>query len=232
MAEGFRLRVCFTKTGRLRLLSHLELTRAYERAVRRSGLPYAVSQGFSPKMRVSFGPALPVGTAGEREYLDVFLTRFVPQAEAAEALRRSSVEELRPRACGYVSPQEPSLTSAITIATYDVHLGRRIPHDEAERALRSLLDSGTLCVDHKGKKRVFDLSYVLPKEPEIVSEADATILRVAVRIGDVGSLRPDALVHAALGPDIQTTVTRTGLFCEDTHGWHAPLTGGHGKSGI
>ena len=40
----FRLRVTFCKQGRLALLSHLEVARALERAVRRAGLPYAVSQ--------------------------------------------------------------------------------------------------------------------------------------------------------------------------------------------
>ena len=42
----FRLRVTFHETGRLAMLSHLELARALERAVRRAQLPFAVSQGF------------------------------------------------------------------------------------------------------------------------------------------------------------------------------------------
>ncbi|WP_417304102.1 DUF2344 domain-containing protein, partial [Ellagibacter isourolithinifaciens] len=44
----FRLRLTFAKQGRLAMLSHLEVARALERTVRRAGLPYAVSQGFSP----------------------------------------------------------------------------------------------------------------------------------------------------------------------------------------
>lgn len=55
----FRLRVTFRETGRLAMLSHLELARALERAVRRAQLPFAVSQGFSPHMRIAFGAALP-----------------------------------------------------------------------------------------------------------------------------------------------------------------------------
>ena len=46
----FRLRMTFCKQGRLAMLSHLEVARALERAVRRAGLPFAVSQGFSPHM--------------------------------------------------------------------------------------------------------------------------------------------------------------------------------------
>ena len=68
MTEGrtFRLRVSFVKQGRLAMLSHLELARALERAVRRAKLPYAVSNGFSPHMRIAFGAALPVGVGGHR----------------------------------------------------------------------------------------------------------------------------------------------------------------------
>ena len=61
----FRLRVVFRKAGRLALLSHLEVARALERAVRRADLPYAVSQGFSPHMRIAFGAALPVGVGAD-----------------------------------------------------------------------------------------------------------------------------------------------------------------------
>ena len=74
----FRLRVTFRETGRLAMLSHLELARALERAVRRAQLPFAVSQGFSPHMRIAFGAALPVGVGGTAEIFDLFLTRRVP----------------------------------------------------------------------------------------------------------------------------------------------------------
>ena len=63
----FRLRLTFAKQGRLAMLSHLEVARALERTVRRAGLPYAVSQGFSPHMLIAFGAALPVGVGGTHE---------------------------------------------------------------------------------------------------------------------------------------------------------------------
>ena len=59
--QTFRMRITFAKQGRLALLSHLEIARALERAVRRAQLPFAVSQGFSPHMKIAFGAALPVG---------------------------------------------------------------------------------------------------------------------------------------------------------------------------
>ena len=82
----FRLRVTYAETGRLVMLSHLEIARALERAVRRAGLPYAVSQGFSPHMKQAFGSALPVGVGGLEEIFDVSLTDYVPPEEALARL--------------------------------------------------------------------------------------------------------------------------------------------------
>ena len=83
----FRLRVTYAETGRLVMLSHLEIARALERAVRRAGLPYAVSQGFSPHMKQAFGSALPVGVGGLEEIFDVSLTDYVPPEEALARVR-------------------------------------------------------------------------------------------------------------------------------------------------
>lgn len=223
MPEGFRLRVCFRKTGRLRFLSHLEMTRAWERAARRAGLPYAVSHGFTPRMRISFGPALPVGTAGEREYVDIVLTRFVPAGEVKRSLEESMVPELAPVECGYVSPSEGSLASRLTIAVYDVEIEGRIPQQEIQRSLVELVGSGRLHVEHKGKEKVFDLAQALPKEPEVRSCGSRIVVRVWVRIGEHGSLRPEALVSAALGQDVTCKATRSDLLMEGDEGWRRPL---------
>lgn len=223
MAEGFRLRVCFHKVGRLRFLSHLETGRAWERAARRARLPYAVSQGFTPRMRLAFGPALPVGTAGLREYLDITLTRFVPVQEVEEALGAAIVPELGLVACRYVSPAEASLASRLTIAVYEVEIEGGSPQQEIERSLVALMGTGRLEVEHKGKQKVFDLATALPKEPEVRSSEGRTVVRMWVRMGEQGSLRPEVFITAAVGADRVASVTRTDLLIEDDQGWRPPL---------
>lgn len=92
----FRLRVTFRETGRLAMLSHLELARALERAVRRAQLPFAVSQGFSPHMRIAFGAALPVGVGGTAEIFDLFLTDYVPGAPCPRGVAGGESRRLVP----------------------------------------------------------------------------------------------------------------------------------------
>jgi radical SAM-linked protein len=69
-----RVRIRFTKLGKIRWTSHRDLARMWERAFRRVGLPLAYSEGFSPRPKVSFGLALSTGHESVAEYLDVELS--------------------------------------------------------------------------------------------------------------------------------------------------------------
>lgn len=119
---NFRLRITFCKQGRLAMLSHLEIARALERAVRRAGLPYAISQGFSPHMKIAFGAALPVGVGGDCELFDLQLTRYVAPQKALEALQRASVPDLMPSAARYIEHIAPAASVAFPKSTYVARL--------------------------------------------------------------------------------------------------------------
>ena len=106
----FRLRVEYCKQGRLALLSHLEIARALERAVRRADLPFAVSQGFSPHMKIAFGSALPVGVGSTCEIFDLQMTRYVAPEKALAALQAASVPDLMPYDCRYIGPRDAAAT--------------------------------------------------------------------------------------------------------------------------
>ncbi len=68
-----RIRLAFRKIGRPAYSSHLDLVRGFPRMLRRVGLPLYYSEGFRPLPRLTFGPALPVGTASLCEHVDVKL---------------------------------------------------------------------------------------------------------------------------------------------------------------
>lgn len=71
--QRFRLR--YAKRGRLRFASHRDFQRAFERALRRAGVPMAYSAGFSPHPKISYANAAPTGTASEAEYLEIGVSR-------------------------------------------------------------------------------------------------------------------------------------------------------------
>ncbi|HWI05778.1 MAG TPA: TIGR03936 family radical SAM-associated protein, partial [Acidimicrobiales bacterium] len=72
-----RVRVRYTKRGRLRFTSHRDIARAFERALRRARVPMAYSAGFSPHPKISWVGAAPTGVASEAEYVELGLAERV-----------------------------------------------------------------------------------------------------------------------------------------------------------
>jgi radical SAM-linked protein len=66
--------VRYAKRGKMRFASHRDVARAFERGVRRAGLPIAYSAGFTPHPKISYAGGAPTGVASEAEYLSLALT--------------------------------------------------------------------------------------------------------------------------------------------------------------
>src|ERR1700742_3815006 len=89
-----RVRVRYTKRGRLRFTSPRDFARAFERALRRAEVPMAYSAGFSPHPKISYVGAAPTGTASEAEFLAIGLSRRVDTDELGRALDTALPEGL------------------------------------------------------------------------------------------------------------------------------------------
>lgn len=181
----FRLRVTFCKTGRLAMLSHLEVAHSLERAVRRAGLPFAVSQGFSPHMKLAFGSALPVGVGGVAEMFDLLLTQYVAPEVALTALQKASVLDLMCTSAAYIEHSAPAASVAFPVSTYEVVLSCAPSHFEVPEAVS---------VVRKKKERQLVVADYLVGQPSL----DGTTLRFALEQKTTGSLRPDAFLNACL----------------------------------
>lgn len=181
----FRLRVVYRKSGRLAYLSHLEVTRALERAVRRSGLAFAITNGFSPHMRIAFGAALPVGVGGEAEIFDVFLTGYIAPAKALAALQEASMPDLSPVSCAYVESNAPAASVALPLSTYVAVF---------DAALRDLVVPDVVTVRRKNKEKQLVVADFLEGVPAVSGNE----VRFSLRAKDEGSLRADAFLQSVL----------------------------------
>ena len=184
--ENFRLRVFYKKQGRLALLSHLEVARALERAVRRAGLPYAISQGFSPHMKVSFGAALPVGIGGKRECFDLQLTQYVSTEDAQTALEKACVPDLMVIGCEEISSKSLAASVAYPISTYVAKLSHTL--DSVPKIPE------TVVVRRKGKEKILVVEDYLKTEPVLVDSE----LSFSLAAKATGSLRPDVFLQHLL----------------------------------
>ncbi len=121
-APGIRfvLRIRYAKEGPARHLSGLELQSLWIRALRRAGMPVAYSQGFHPQPKLSFSPALPVGTESEAEFLETELRLPVDAASASAALRGALPEGIAVAEIRGVPPGTPRLSDYDIVCTYRI----------------------------------------------------------------------------------------------------------------
>jgi len=145
-----KVRVRFAKRGRLRFSSHRDVARAFERAVRRAGLPVARSHGFSPHPRLSWVGAAPTGTASEAEYVEIGLTTEEPPERLVEELDAALPTGLDVLAAVRTVPGTPSLADLIDASRWRIELPQVRP-DELAAALRKFLAEESVIVDRATK---------------------------------------------------------------------------------
>ena len=211
----FRLRIGFAKTGAAIWLSHLELVRAMERCLRRSGLPCAISQGFSPHLKHSFSTALPVGTGSIGEFMDVELSQLVNAEQALEALQAAQHECLPILSAEYAPREEPSLQVELNHSIYCIELDDPLGA-VAPELVKRLLARPEITITKKGKPRTYELSkYVVDA---LLAVDNSQVLTLGLLSRPEGSLRPEVILEAVASPDIViriTAITRIALKHQD-----------------
>lgn len=203
MSEGFRLRVKYQITGRLAYLSHLETIRSMERVVRRARLPFAITEGFNPHMKIAFGPALPVGAGSKGEYFDLRLREYVAPDKALEALKGAAPQNLMPIACEYCAISDDSIDVTYPVSAWRAELeldGTSL--EEIQSAFGQLVERGYIEVTKtKGKKvttKRVEFEGRLVDGPHVnEGEEGEVVLEFATHQGNEGALRPDKFISAA-----------------------------------
>jgi radical SAM family uncharacterized protein/radical SAM-linked protein len=222
LALGTRFRLRYTKGEDLRFISHLELMRVWERTLRRSGLPLALTQGFHPHPKMAFGPPLSVGMTSIAEYFDLEFSR-PPAADLEETLSSLLPPGLSVTGWRPILYKAASLMATVDFATYRVRL------------TDSFLESGEVSPDAledlllEGISGLLGATALVVRRPvaDGVKEFDARLsleslhplpgtrsLEVGIRFTPKSTVRPDELVHLVF-PQADArllAIERTGLY--------------------
>ncbi|THA60056.1 DUF2344 domain-containing protein [Streptomyces sp. A0958] len=150
-----RIRLRYTKRGRLRFTSHRDFQRAFERALRRSQVPMAYSAGFTPHPKVSYANAAPTGTGSEAEFLEIALTESRDPDVLRELLNDSMPDGLD--ITDAVEARTSGLADRLTASVWEMRLDGVGPQD-AERAVAAFNAAETVEVERRTKNgmRTFD----------------------------------------------------------------------------
>lgn len=215
-----RIRIRYAKRGPLRFTSHRDFARAFERAVRRAGVPIAFSQGFTPHPKISYASAAPTGVASEAEYLEIGL-----QAEVdAGAMRAALDAALSPGLDvldAVIAAGHGSLADRIDASHWRIELPE-VDAPTARAAVDAFTAAEEVLVERMTKqgRRSFDarqaVSRITVLEPSVAlsgaTDAPCAILDLVVR-HVTPAVRPDDVlsglrVVAGLEPQVPPRATR------------------------
>ena len=216
-----RVRLRYTKRGRLRFTSHRDFQRAFERALRRASVPMAYSAGFTPHPKVSYANAAPTGTGSEAEYLEIALTERRDPAGL-----RAQLDTCMPTGLDIIDAVEvrtSDFTDRLEASEWELRLVGVTPQ-EAEQAVAVFLAAESVEVERQTKKglRTFDARAAVTSLTSAegaphaggdrLEEEPCAILRLVVR-HLTPAVRPDDVLSglratADLAPPVPAAVTR------------------------
>ncbi len=146
--ERTRLVVTFAKEGLLRFLGHLELANAFQRVLRRAGIPVAMSQGFHPQPKLSFATPLPTGMESRNELADVLVVGSISCEDFVRRFNASAPEGLRVIQAEERPLTGPSLMARTLAGEYEI-AGPVI--ENLEGKVRGILERNVIEVTRKSK---------------------------------------------------------------------------------
>jgi len=201
-------RIFFEKRDRAIYISHLDLMRAFTRAVRRAALPVWYTEGFNPHPYLAFPLPLPLGQEGLREACDIRLLEPVPFDDV-----KARLNAVLPTGMRVLAVQEPwDKAGDIAAAEYCI----TVSGDMAQA--QYLLHVGNLTAKKMGKKGHRKVEKEIELMPMVKAYAfEENVLRCTLAAGSTVNLNPTLLL-AALGLESEQ-LTRTRLLKADGNAW-------------
>ncbi len=226
-----RLRLGYTKLGRAAYGSHLDMVRNFPRMLRRVGLPLYYSEGFRPLPKMTFGPALPVGTSSLAEHVDIRLRgdELGDIEQLTERLNAVALSGLEFFGHAFLGTRDRALNRVIDEIEYIVGLSPNELHqlgaeNAAELSTRLAVTPQPLSVwrDLNGLGKRIDVGAALAeiavgeggRELSAAGlRGDLTPVRILLRLGGATTPRPREVLTALTGvDDIFPRVVRTAFY--------------------
>ncbi len=207
------IRVRFSRGETVKFISHLDLMKVFERAIRRSGLPIAYSKGFNPHPHMVFGLPLSVGMTSDCEYADFELVSVVEPQEFVHKLNSSLPEGIRV-STAVENNSKKNIMALISGADYLLHIftDEQLPCEKAAEGLKDMLKRDSIKVDkesiNKDGKKVIKEIEIRPLILDASVEAletpppgyegfcHAYVLKARLKAGSEANLRPDLFIKA------------------------------------
>ena len=208
----FRVLLKFSRTGYVKYISQLEQIDFFRRALKRTSLPLAYTNGFSPQVKAAFGPAIAVGYESNSEYVDLSLTDKVDIETIKQEISKILPEGYALLEAKYVPLRLPSVEGLVNLAEYIVK-GIKLEQEYVDEYLKQ--DKILVTKEKKGKQTVIDIKDII-KNIEII---DDNTFKIFVRFLPTKNLKLEKILQNLLKiqeKDVKILYTkRERLFVEN-----------------
>ena len=190
-----RLRITFGKSGTLKYTSSLDISKIWERVLRRADLPILYTKGFNTRPRIQLAMPLPLGITSECEVIDVALREpIILDEEKLIALllsvspRGLDINKIEDARIG-----ESAMQALVLSAEYRIRFEDGIDKELLQTKVDDILGQDKIVVDLKKKRR----RSVIDLRPLIVdlNLDDNNDLIAHLSVGERGNMRPDQLIE-------------------------------------
>ena len=214
-----KYRFTFSKLGRSGFLSHLEISAALTRALRRSSFALAYTMGFHPHPKISFATATAVGMESQQEYMDTTAQEYLSDL----TLLKAEINTLLPAGIDILeirklSPEEKAIAQATQGFEYELELPAAIDSlrmSAIKGNIKEFLAASNFNIQKvsKGKTITKDIR---PFVQMLSLDSDKKIIKFIVSFVQEGSARPADIITHVLKSDIdesrQIRVVKTKTF--------------------
>lgn len=190
----------YSKTGNLKYISHLDVLRFIQRAVKRADIPAKYSEGFNPHMKTSFGFPLSLGNESIGEYFDLELSEKIYIQTFIDKMNSVLPKEMQLLAAKYTDDNE-SIMSRCLYVEYLINIEfESLDIDELNKFFDEMLHDGVkyerIKKNKKNKNVVKEINtkdlikYLHAKK---TGESSATI-EVIFLTTETGSIKTDEFI--------------------------------------
>ena len=143
----------YSKTGNLKYISHLDVLRFIQRAVKRAGIPAKYSEGYNPHMKTSFGFPLSLGNESIGEYFDLELNEEIDINDFVVRMNNVLPKEMRILKAEYTESTE-SIMSRCQYVEYIINIEfENLDIDELNVYFEEMLQNGVIYERKKKNKK-------------------------------------------------------------------------------
>lgn len=194
-----KIRSEITKGEEIRYISHLDYASAVERAIRRTNLPVAYSEGFNPHMKISFASALAVGVTSDAEYMDVEFKEPIYVKSFCDKMREQLPPGIELLRAVEIVDKQPALMAIVNSAVYQVLLPYDCDFSEIENAIKSYNKAEMMMFTRvspkKGRKEI-EIKQYMEKPIFATTKGMTAILDMYIKITPMGSIKPGEILQS------------------------------------